>query len=240
MQISEDLVQHITRELMKRLGLAGVEPAAPAPVKLLHLVGPREALSTQAMGTLVKNFNIYEHKNWDEDLPPDASVLITSLSIQALVRVAEGDEGCTVEGRVLLAALLNGQPVAALKDGLLWRRYQHTGPKGLLAKYVHYENVLQSYGLKLVDEDDIAKTLLGQGCAAPKAAGFSMGQSWSEPVKTVAKAAGRRKVFSENDLMIACPVAGGLGQTLRLGPGDLLTPLAQDYAKAMKINIITG
>lgn len=241
MQISEDLVQYITRELMKRLGLASVEPAAPtAPAKLLHLVGPKEALSPTALAGLEKNFNVYEHKSWDEDLPPEASVLITSLSIQALTRVAEGDEGCTVEGRVLLAALLNGQPVAATKSGLLWRRYHNTGPKGLLAKYVHYENVLQTYGLKLVDEENIVESLLGPVKAAPKAIGFSLGQSWPEPVKSFTKAAGRRKVFSENDLMTACPVAGGLGQTLHLGPADLLTPLAQDYAKAMQINIITG
>ena len=240
MQISEDLIKHITRELMKRLGQNGAVAASPAPRRLLHLVGPREALSTPALARLQESFEIREHKLWDEELPPEASVLITNMSIQALVRVAEGDEGCTVEGRVLLCALLNGQNVAALKDGLVWRRYQSTGPRGLLAKYVHYENVLQSYGLKLVDEGQIIDALLGPKNAAPKAVGFSPVQPLPQPARTLAGPVGGRKVISENDLMAACPVAGGEGQTLRLGPADLLTPLAQDYAKTMKINIIKG
>ena len=241
MQISDDLISYITRELMKRLGqTAGPPPSLPTEKPVLHLVGPREAISTPTLVKIQEKFDIREHKLWDEELPRNASSLITSLSIQALVRVAEGDEGCTVEGRVLLGALLNGQPVAALKDGLVWRRYQSTAPKGLMAKYIHYENVLQSYGLKLVDEDQILEALLGRLPSAPKAVGFSPVSPMPQPKTFIAAPTGGRKVISENDLMAACPISGGEGQSLRLGPTDILTPLAQDYAKTMKINIVKG
>lgn len=240
MQISDDLIQYITSELMKR-----VRPDAPAealaPAKpLLHLVGRREDLSTPALARIQESFEVREHLNWDDELPREASVLITSLNIQALVRVTEGDEGCTVEGRALLAALLNGQPVAALRDGLVWRRYLNTAPRGLLARYGHCENVLQGYGLKLVDEDQVAEALLGHPLAAPKSP-----QTLPVPAPPAAAPAftpsgSGRRVWSEAKVMEACPASRGPGQTLRLSPGDVLTPLAQDYLLAMKINLVKG
>jgi hypothetical protein len=49
-----------------------------------------------------------------------------------------------------------------------------------------------------------------------------------------------RRVLTEADLRAACPVAGGPGQTFRLSPGDILTPLAQDYVQSMKIDLSRG
>ena len=87
MQISDDLIQHITRELMKRLG------GQPAGKTLLHMVGSREDMSTPALARLQDSFEVREHRDWEEPLPSNACVLITRLGIQALVRVTEGDEG---------------------------------------------------------------------------------------------------------------------------------------------------
>jgi hypothetical protein len=241
MNISAELVDYITRELVKRLNPgAAPPPAAPdaAPKPLLHLVGRAADLGAPALARIQERFIVREHLDWDEPLPPEASVLITSLNIQALVRVADGDEGCTVAGRTLLAALLNGQPVAALKDGLVWRRYQGTAPKALLARYSRCESVLQGYGLKLADEDEVVEALLGRAPTAPPPLVFASVRQGPPPVRP--KPAGGRRVLAESDLIAACPVAGGPGQTLRLSPGDILTPLAQDYARAMRINLVKG
>lgn len=237
MQISDELIKHITNELMKRL--SGKATSKP----LLHLVGSREHLSTVCLSQIQECFEIYEHCSWEDQLPASASVLITSLSLQALTRVASGDEGCTVEGRALLAALLNGQPVAALKDGLMWRRYMSTAPKGLLNRYAHYETILQGYGLKLVDESEVTAALLGNRSekwplSAPQETLGRIGYSGPEP--SAAKPQRGRRVISEADIIAECPVAKGLGQTLCLGSDDILTPLARDYALTMKIDLIKG
>ncbi|MDL2226494.1 hypothetical protein LJB86_02420 [Deltaproteobacteria bacterium OttesenSCG-928-M10] len=239
MQINDDLVKYITRELMKRLGAGASIPGAAPDKPLLCITGGLDKLSTPALMEIQKSFEICEFRNWDDPWPGKASVLITSLGLQALVRVAEGDEGCTVEGRALLKALLNGQPVAALAEGLAWRSYQSTAPKGLLNRYRHYETVLQGYGLKLVDENGVTAALAGRSAAPLSSASVLPGPAQG-PAPAFAKPAGGRQVWSEADVMSACPVARGEGQTLRLGAGDFLTPLAQDYAKTMKINIIKG
>lgn len=242
MQISDDLVTHITRELMKRIGDGSSAPTAgPASKPLLHLVGRREDLSTPALARLQEIFEIKEHREWEDELPPTAAVLITSLGLQALVRVAEGDEGCTVEGRALLTALLNGQPAAALKDGLVWRRYRQTAPRGLLARYAQCEQTLQSYGLKLVDETQAAEALLGRARPGLNAPLIMAGPACSPPPSFApARSASGRRVLSEACVMESCPASGGPGQTLRLEPGDVLTPLARDYILAQKINLVKG
>ncbi|MGL4207981.1 MAG: hypothetical protein ACRCTY_01200 [Candidatus Adiutrix sp.] len=230
MQISEDLVKYITSELMKRLSLGA--PLAPSPRPLL-LVGSRNDLSTPLLARLQQCFELSEHTQWDSPIPPKAAILITKLNIQALIRVAEGDEGCTVEGRALLAALLNGQPVAALKDGLAWRAYRHTAPPALLARYGQCENILSSYGLKLVDEDGVLEAL------APNAVPHITGGSTDFIPNTpqLASSGAGRKVLTESDLLTLCPASKGFGQILSLGLGDILTPLAKDYVLAMKIKV---
>ena len=240
MQISDDLIRHITNELLKRLGPGGSLPKGPADKPRLCLVGPGDRLSTPGLAKLEERFEICEFRNWDDHLPQDSCFLITSLGIQALVRVAEGDEGCTVEGRALLFALLNGCPVAALRDGMVWRGYMSTAPKGLLNRYSHCETVLQGYGLRLVDESEISEALLGKGFTntVPVPASVLPAPAQGRP-PIVLKHTGR-KVWSEADIIAACPPARGEGQTLTIGPADLMTPLAQDYVLAHKINLIKG
>jgi len=51
---------------------------------------------------------------------------------------------------------------------------------------------------------------------------------------------GRRRILTEADVRAACPVAGGPGQILSLAPGDILTPLAQDYVQSLKIILEGG
>jgi len=239
MQISDDLIQHITSELLKRLGGSIPATIEAGNKPLMHLVGRREDLSAPALARIEEYFEVHEHLKWEDALPPTASVLIVNLNIQALVRVAEGDEGCTVEGRALMGAILNGQPVAALKEGLVWRRYLSTAPKGLLARYGHCENVLQGYGLKLVDDNQVVEALLGRPLAGSNSPQIKPAAPGPEPLAPVLiPSASGRRVLSEAGVMAACPASQGLGQTLRLNPGDLLTPLARDYILAMKINVV--
>jgi hypothetical protein len=252
MEITDELVSRITAELWRRLGPES-GPAAARP--RLLVVGDPAALSPAARDEILKYFEVLENpapglpfmrRQEDENLkyfeglenPADCgasftadSVLVTSLSLQALVRVAAGEEGCTPEGRALLAALLQGRPAAVLKSGLIWRRCQGAAPRPLLDRYVRCEDLLVSYGVKLVDEAEIISALLGRSAGRVR------------PVSAPAvsgRPSGRRRVLTEAEVRAACPVAGGSGQTLRLGPGDFLTPLARDYVQSLKLNLSRG
>jgi ethanolamine utilization protein len=228
MEITDELVQKITAELWRRIG-----PEAPAPRARprLLLAGGLEILSPEARAEIEKHFELKAAPEDGRALPEAEAVLVTSLSIQALVRVAAGDEGCTTEGRALLAALLEGRPAAVLTSGLAWRRYQGTAPRPLLDRYVRCEDVLASYGVKLVDEAEIIAALLGRSAQEGRPAQASAA---APPARN------RRRVVNETEVRSLCPVAGGPGQTLKLSPGDILTPLALDYVQSLKIDLSRG
>ncbi|MDR2800697.1 MAG: hypothetical protein LBB52_05450 [Desulfovibrio sp.] len=228
MQISDELVNRVTRELLKRLGDG--ESADRAQKPLLHLVGGRAGVSPDLAARLEESFAIHEHIAREDHVPPEALVLLSKLGVQALVRVAWGDEGCTVEGRALLEAILQGRPVAVLESGLAWRAFK--APESLSARYAEYEKTLQNYGLKIVDEDGAIPALLGRETRA------GAGEPTREAMPCAAQKRGGRRVINETAIKAACPEARGLGQTLAISPGDILTPLARDYALAMRINLV--
>jgi hypothetical protein len=221
MEITDDLVRYITDELLKRLARGG--EAAPADRPRLLLVGDPRDLSPPVLAEIRRHFEVLTEPPADPSEPFEASVLLTRLGLQALVRVAEGEAGCTPEGLALMAALLHGRPAVVLKSGLVWHRHRGAAPRALLDRYARCENSLTSYGVRLAEEGGLIAALVGREPAAAPPSG-------PRP--------GRRRVLSETEVRAACPAAGGPGQILNLEPGALLTPLARDYVLSMKIALV--
>jgi hypothetical protein len=46
-----------------------------------------------------------------------------------------------------------------------------------------------------------------------------------------------RKVISEMEMQTLCPASKGIGQSVTIGTGDIVTPLAQDYIAKMRISV---
>jgi hypothetical protein len=230
MEINDSLVTMITQELLKRLRKGesltdGTEKKEKPP---LVLIGGSSALSPPALAALESRFSIIAHDSLDANFPEDASVLVTKMSIQALTRVSEGDEGCTPEGYGLLWAVLRGKTAVILEEGMAWRAFGGTMPRALLEKYCAHERVLGSYGIKIVKDADIAAVFSGGAC--PSCTPRPVTASVSPEVKPAGK-----RVISERELMLVCPESKGYGQTFAIGPRDILTPLAADYVTRMRI-----
>ncbi|MDR2394823.1 MAG: hypothetical protein LBD93_11820 [Treponema sp.] len=236
MEINDSLITMITQELLKRLQkeelLTGKPEKGEKPS--LVIIGGSSVLSQAALAVLESRFAIIPHDSLDAKFPEDASVLVTKMSIQALTRVSEGDEGCTPEGYGLLWAVLRGKPAAILEEGMVWRTFSGTMPKALLEKYYSHERVLASYGIKSVKDADIAALFSGKACSScPSQPVFT---ARPVPAEGEIKAPGKR-VISERELIQACPESAGYGQTCVIGPKDILTPLAVDYATRMRVTI---
>jgi ethanolamine utilization protein len=238
MIITEELVSLVTGELLKRLGLVASSQSEleSGPKSILLLVGEKK-ISAQTREKLSQSFEILEPNDYcGPPLPPKYTALLTTLGLQPLVRVAQGDDGCTIEGRVLLDAFLKGMPVAALEEGLYWKNFVQTAPPLLLNIYKNYQERLVSFGLKIVSEEKAPDTLLGKnshtsGNKPPL--GF---KAPDNPDNQVNGYKGNRAI-TENEMKTICPPAKGLGQKFSLEHGSLLTPLAKDYISAMKIEI---
>jgi ethanolamine utilization protein len=232
MKIDDALVAAITRELLKRLG--NDEDFSLGVKKPLVITGSDSNLQSSTRTSLEAGYNIQWHDGLEALFPDNAEVLVTKLSIQALVRVAEGDAGCTSEGAALLWALLRGKRPVILEEGIEWRGFKETISPALTSKFNAHEKILASYGAVFVQEANVLCALANGTpacCTGPAGSG--------KPALVSPSPGGgkRKRVIGEVELMRLCPEAEGFGQVLEIGLKDILTPLANDYAAKMRITV---
>jgi hypothetical protein len=234
MIIDDALVAAITRELLKRLGSG--EVLASAVKRPLVISGGTSNLQSATRSGLEAEYAIQWHDSLEADFPDNAGVLITGLSIQALVRLAEGDAGCTPEGSAVLWALLRGKRPVILEEGVAWRGFKDTLSPALTAKFNAHEKALASYGAVFAREADVLRVLTAGSPVGGPERTVNSGRP-SPPVSVPPGGAKGKRVIGEVELMRLCPEAAGFGQVLELGAKDILTPLAKDYAGKMRITV---
>jgi hypothetical protein len=233
--VRDELVDRIVAEIVKRVAAKEAAAQSPSPPPCpaakppLLVSGPLGALAPETAAALSAQFDIVAAESFDTSGLPRAPLLMTGLGLQALVRVSQGDEGCTVEGRLLLEALLEGRRAVILEGGIVWRRHQGTAPKPLIASYLACEAALASCGA-LIRPDSLILEALKAPIGPPAApAAPARCQAPGLPPR-----AGR--VLSEARVRELFPRGTGPA-TLELSPGDVLTPLARDYLLAQKIEL---
>jgi hypothetical protein len=234
MELDDTLVTLITNELLKRLhnesflDKVGAVPVSPVVKKPpLVLIGGITGLQPGTVSALESRYDI-RCQDGLEGVSEDALVLVTSMSIRALVRLAQGDDGDTPEGAGLLWALLRGKRPVIREEGMIWRTFSPRIPPALADTYQGYERKLGCYGVQIVNEAGIPGALGETVVPVP----VQTAPASAERVKKPGK-----RVITEMDLMRACPPVRGNGQSFELGPGDILTPLARDYVTSMHIDI---
>jgi hypothetical protein len=236
MIITDELVTKIAEEIARRIaaGQAPPPPAAAGPSGSkpdLIVAGPAgdplSCLPAAAAEAVRGAFAVHPVSAFEAEGLPKVPVLLPRLPIQPLVRVAHGDEGCTVEGRQLLCALLEGRTAVVWDDGIVWRRYAATAPGSLVAIWRRCEAALAEAGVRIVPAEGLVAALTGKppaSLAKPEAAA---------PIDLPPAAT---RVLTESKVMALFPPGSPPGE-LALGPGDVLTPLAKDYLSAAKIRV---
>jgi ethanolamine utilization protein len=249
--VEDELVDIITNEILRRLTAksAGHSPSSVSlesasadltekkPKLPFLIVGPLVSLSPQSLTYLKDNFDLIEITSLEPPKYPPAPLLATFLSLQALTRVSCGDDGCTIEGRALISALLEGRPTAVLDKGIVWRSYAQSAPKALISSYIQSENALKSFGLKFLSDFEIpdfarSVSLKPYLKSAPPLA--------SDNLNCRAFAPNEKRVITESAVKELFPTTKAGDAVFELKKSDLLTPLAKDYLLSRKIRIIEG
>ncbi|MDR2482448.1 MAG: hypothetical protein LBD08_02320 [Treponema sp.] len=230
MEVNDALVTAITQELLKRLGGC----PSPAGKKPLVIAGDPSILGADALASLEGSYDIISHSGLEALFPDNAEVLVTKLSVQALVRLSDGDAGCTSEGAALLWALLRGKKPVIVEEGIEWRGFKDAMSPALAAKYASCERTVAAYGAVFTGESNVVKVLSGKACPAPVPAGLGAQAVSAAPSRGTGA---RKRVLSEVEVMRLCPLAAGEGQVIEIGLTDILTPLAADYVAKMRITV---
>jgi len=244
MEINDALVTAITRELLKRLDVKSLgrggeaENASsptlyPQPPVPIVISGELSDLGAASLACLEERFSIVPHSSLEAAFPENAEVLVTRLGVQALVRLSEGDAGCTNEGAALLWALLRGKKPIIVEEGIEWRRFKGAMTASLAARYASHERSLVSYGAVFVKKADLAKALSGNCSPKPSCPAIPASAN-PAPLQGMA---GSKRVINELELMRLCPASLGQGQAVEIGSRDILTPLAEDYIAKMRISV---
>ena len=88
---------------------------------------------------------------------------------------------------------------------------------------------LQSGEIKFTETKDAGQSSAGacpvSTCDTPKV------------ISGISHTPGRKKVISETEIIRLCPVSAGPGQSIEIGPRDIITPLAEDYISKMRITV---
>lgn len=206
------LVDMVTEELMRRLGMRGGAPAGK-PLLVAGEPGCCEA----PPGVDVE----YASRGAEPEWRDYSGVVVPCLSENQLVLASLGLK-YGLESSVMVGALLAGVPVYVLKEGVSWRLAACCDTP-LARHYAACEERLRSFGAKYVEAGELSGTLRGAAAANPSPLPASGG---------TADARGR-KVLTERDLKDICQDAG----SVLVDPRAVITPLGQDWLRLKKIAV---
>lgn len=142
----ENLVDEILYELEKRLK---VNLNSLQMKKKLIVIGEINKKSFMPLEA------IFDIQPFESEIEEFDCVIVTSLSIEMMSRVALGCGGKNGES-FLLKALLNGKNVYLLESSLFYKKYKKTAFKSIYHLYSEYECKLLQYGMKkIADVTDV-------------------------------------------------------------------------------------
>lgn len=219
----ERLIEEIVREVKERLkAAAGLGKRQTALV-----IGQ---LSQKDRKVLEADFKLVSLEE-DTDF---RLVILAQTSIQLLAELAHGMP-VSPEGELILRALMEGNSVCFLEEGMAYRNYRGSASQPLMLQFREYEDALCRFGARRIryaaDICDWAAKMQ-QSCPVSKAAREKSGFRTDQDQITGKEPANirdytSRKLLQESDLIRA---RGSGVRNVLLGADTILTPLAADYA----------
>ncbi len=172
-------------------------------------------------------------------------ILVPTLTMNLAARLSAGLMDSLLS-TLILGGLLAGKPVLAVRDGadpygnggLIFGESHDTAP-ALRRQFSRNLETVATFGLTLVGEKEFLpamwRLLQGEPVAYTNGAGPVHRQAPPQPAAAAPAPSpnGRVQFITETDLLTMRP-----GDVLRLGAGCRLTPLAQDTARRMNLQLL--
>ncbi|MCY9517048.1 ethanolamine utilization protein [Paenibacillus apiarius] len=218
------IIEAVTTEVIKRLGQGETdEPAVPKKQAVLLTVSPVPELESMLDQQ-------YEVRYYDESLRDCDVLIVPKLCLQLLSNLANGISAGPRE-RFVLTMLLKGRKVVAIKEGLLYRKYKSTAPVLLYKLYDEFADRLNSYGIRVVKEQELLATCMEDGRAAAVAQVDRSSESVDAPLHPEVL---NRKVITEAELK---KYRLQNGKEIVIDRHSIITPLAQDYLRMQQMQV---
>lgn len=220
------LIEAVAAEVMKRLQQApAIELMEGKKIALLLTSERSPALES----VLNRHFEV---QYYDESVRDCDLLIIPMMCIQLLANLGNAISAGARE-RFVLTMLLKGKRVIALEEGLIYRKYKQTSSKMLYKQYDDFVTKLQNYGIRIVRESELLNVSLEDGrpsefqeTTLSKTASI---ETASQPELL------NRKLITEAEVK-KCHLQNV--NEIVVGRHAIITPLAQDYMRLMKMSVL--
>lgn len=155
----------------------------------------------------------------------EADILIVPRTSARLMAEISQGYGELESSHVIIHHLANGKRVWCIEEGIVYRKYEKTCPEKLMAKWLSYEREARDMGLEIT-----SLTTFGQS-ALPKESCVSSAVHAIDPQKAYAIT---QKLITEKVIMAT---GAKPESTLHISSSAIVTPLAQDYLRQLKLSV---
>lgn len=229
---NERLIQAVTEEVMKRLMdiLKKQNFSHLLNKKTALLIGTSEGNNNSIYDKLIRlNYDVNFTSNM-KDVDTYDLIIVQHLSNLELVNLSLGVPSGQKE-ETIIQAMLKGKKIYLLADGIEFRKYSSTANENFYNMYKSYENKIIDFGIEIIehinniDKDNVNFSNIDNKNIVTNNVG---------KINDVYNLTGK-KLISEVDLRRAM-VNGN--KDVKISIKTIVTPLAKDFIRTNKLNVI--
>lgn len=224
----EKLINEISKEVIKRLKELNIEKKE----KFLVLANGFDELNklNELLGYKY-DLILYDEKiTYTEEFK---GVILNELSNSMLSFLALGL--CIgPKEKLVVDFLLNGKNVYVLQEGIEYRKYQNEPQSQLIERYKSYENMLISYGVTILNINELLKSLsLGEKLSILDNCSDNVPKDINQKLREK-KIVINKKLITESDLKKVFMYGV---KEISISRKAILTPLANDFIKIHRLKV---
>lgn len=234
----EELVELITKEVMARLKEMLSSKECFTDKKKVLILEKAEDLCPVLSGALRDNNYLVDSLDNMETLECYDAIVLQNISPRELANLANGIGG-SVKETVFTDVILSGKRVFAMKKGLEYQNFVTTANKQFFNLFKTYEEKLKSYGVVYVGLKDLLSEVDGAKYEVEEKV-FNLKDNMEEKAFRETNEVEfvdltKKKLISEVELRNI--YKNGINKVL-VSKKSIVTPLAMDYARVSKVQII--
>lgn len=222
----EKLVDMVTKEIMLKIQ-SSVNDTAMDKEKVLVINSCAEEL--KVIKDLLENkYEVCIYDKEDASLKNYKHIIVSNLCNKGLSSMALGLCNDSIQ-EFIIEALFNGKRVYVLKEGIEYRKYSTNANEALYNLYNEYECKIMSYGVVLVQESSLLKSMqMGAYCKEESV--VNTNDIESHQVIEISN----KRLITESDLKKL--YMNGIKEVTIIKKA-ILTPLAQDFLRIKKLQL---
>lgn len=227
----EKLVEMITKEVMKRIP-SSTKNTAMVKEKVLVISSSEEEL-VKVNALIEDKYEVHLYDKEDINLRNYEHIIVTSLCNKGLSSMALGLCNDSVQA-FIIEALFNGKKVYVLKEGMQYRKYLGTPNEALYNLYNQYECKIMSYGVALVHEESLLKSMHMGVAFNKETVVLEDSKEYDQVQSHQVIEINNKRLITESDLRKL--YMNGIKE-VNLIKKAILTPLAQDFIRIKRLKI---